>query len=71
MNSQTYSRRDHPTLRRGALGDAVVRMQKRLVVHLKDLDEIRFVDGIFGPSTEREMRRFQKNKNLRVDGIVG
>ncbi len=71
MSSQTYNKRDCPTLRRGARGDAVVRMQKRLVVHLKDLNETRFVDGIFGPGTEREVRRFQKTNNLSVDGIVG
>lgn len=71
MSSPTYSKRDCPTLRRGSKGDAVVKMQKRLVVHLKDLNEARFVDGIFGPGTEREVRRFQKNNNLSVDGVVG
>lgn len=68
---QQYDRRKHPTLRRGAKGEAVVRLQKRLVVHLNDLNEQRFVDGFFGPGTEREVRRFQKNGALSIDGVVG
>lgn len=67
----TYDRRRHPTLRRGARGDAVARCQQRLVHHLGDLDEVRFADGIFGPATDREVRRFQQQKRLAVDGIVG
>lgn len=66
-----YDRRQHPTLRRGARGDGVVRLQKRLVKHGRNLDEQRFVDGDFGPTTEREVRSFQKSRSLSVDGIVG
>ena len=29
------------------------------------------VDGIFGPESERVARQFQRNKGLRVDGLVG
>lgn len=29
------------------------------------------VDGVFGPSTERGIRQFQKTFGLKVDGIVG
>ena len=66
-----YDRRAHPRLRRGARGDAVARCQRRLVHHLTDLDEVGFVDGVFGPITDREVRRFQKRRRLSVDGIVG
>jgi len=71
MKARGYDKRDCPTLRKGARGQAVVRAQKRLVEHLHDLDEASFVDGDFGPSTERELRRFQKRERLMTDGIVG
>ena len=29
------------------------------------------VDGIFGPESERVARTFQRNKGLRIDGVVG
>jgi peptidoglycan hydrolase-like protein with peptidoglycan-binding domain len=71
MPSEPYDRRTCPTLRRGARGDAVVKMQKRLVEHLGDLDADTFVDGEFGPATEQQVKRFQKDKRLTVDGVVG
>ncbi|MCR9244620.1 MAG: peptidoglycan-binding protein [bacterium] len=67
----SYDRRIHQTLRRGARGDSVVRLQRRLVKHHSDLDEARFVDGDFGPGTERQVKRFQQNARLAVDGVVG
>lgn len=71
MSEESYSSRNCPTLRRGARGDRVVKMQKRLTVHLKDLDEDTFVDGVFGPGTEQQVRRFQRDNRLTADGIVG
>lgn len=71
MPDTRYDSRKHPTLRRGARGDAVVRMQKRLCAHHDDLDKERFSDGIFGPGTEQQVKRFQRAKQLSVDGIVG
>jgi len=71
MSETAYSKARHPTLRRGARGDAVVRMQNRLVEHLKDLDKDNFADGDFGPATEQQAKRFQRAQNLTVDGIVG
>jgi peptidoglycan hydrolase-like protein with peptidoglycan-binding domain len=29
------------------------------------------VDGVFGPVTDRNVRQYQKDKGLKVDGIVG
>ncbi|MGX7596804.1 peptidoglycan-binding domain-containing protein [Planococcus plakortidis] len=29
------------------------------------------VDGIFGPETNRNVRQYQADKGLKVDGIVG
>jgi hypothetical protein len=52
----------HPTLRRGASGDAVKELQRLLGV--KD-------DGNFGPATETAVREKQAAAGVVVDGIVG
>ena len=62
-----------PTLRRGATGSAVARLQTRLIAaevligtpHGQPLPEI------FGPRTEAAVRRFQRLNDLVPDGIVG
>jgi peptidoglycan hydrolase-like protein with peptidoglycan-binding domain len=51
-----------PTLRRGAQGDVVKQMQRKL--KLAD-------DGVFGPATEAAVRAFQRKLGLVPDGIVG
>jgi hypothetical protein len=56
-----------PTIRRGARGTAVRRLQGRLNAHGARLA----VDGIFGPATDRAVRSFQTKGRLAVDGIVG
>lgn len=57
-----------PTLRRGDKGPYVSKLQARLnVVKLNDL----VVDGVFGQDTEGAVKRFQRDKGLRIDGIVG
>ena len=62
MTMSTY-----PTLRRGAKGTAVRRLQRRLNVHGAKL----VVDGDFGPATERSVRGFQRHQGITVDGVVG
>lgn len=51
-----------PTLRRGARGDDVKILQRRLGLH---------DDGIFGADTDAAVRAFQRAKGLFVDGVVG
>jgi peptidoglycan hydrolase-like protein with peptidoglycan-binding domain len=57
-----------PTIRRGSTGNPVRRAQKRLTLGGYDT---RGVDGIFGADTEAAVRRFQGDRGLTVDGIVG
>jgi len=51
-----------PTLRRGAKGDPVVALQKKLKLG---------ADGVFGPRTEAAVREFQRSVGAVPDGIVG
>ena len=52
-----------PTIRRGARGDDVKKLQAKL--------KLKSVDGIFGPTTEAAVREFQRKAELVPDGIVG
>lgn len=56
-----------PVLHRGASGDAVVELQKRLRKFFPSLA----IDGDFGAATEVAVSRFQVDKGLDADGIVG
>ena len=58
----------HPTLRRGSKGSAVRELQRKL---LRGGYEHSGVDGIFGPSTERAVKRLQGDHGLVRDGICG
>jgi peptidoglycan hydrolase-like protein with peptidoglycan-binding domain len=57
-----------PTIRRGSTGNPVRRAQKRLTLGGYDTGG---VDGIFGAGTESAVRRFQGDRGLTVDGVVG
>lgn len=58
-----------PTLRKGATGDRVRRLQQALN---EEMDAGLEVDGSFGAKTEAAVKRFQQNHPyLKVDGIVG
>jgi peptidoglycan hydrolase-like protein with peptidoglycan-binding domain len=50
-------------LERGDRGAAVKRVQRRL--HVKP------VSGLFGPLTEKAVKRFQRRRGLTADGVVG
>ena len=54
-------------LRNGSFGQAVTEFQQQLSRRGWRIS----VDGAFGPATEAVVRRFQADKGLTVDGIVG
>jgi peptidoglycan hydrolase-like protein with peptidoglycan-binding domain len=56
-----------PTLRRGSQGKDVKYLQDLL----EDLGYSVVVDGIFGAKTETAVKKFQKDRGLVTDGIVG
>lgn len=72
---ETDSLRPYPgtPLRRGSTGDNVRWLQTMLnAVSTVDLDmPMLVVDGIFGPATEANVRRYQRNYGLAEDGVVG
>jgi putative chitinase len=61
------SNADHPVLRRGSRGPEVADLQARLRAAGLPVG----VDGDFGPATELAVMRFQSDKRLAADGIVG
>jgi peptidoglycan hydrolase-like protein with peptidoglycan-binding domain len=57
-----------PTIRQGATGDVVRRLQRAL---FRTADHEIRIDGIFGWQTEEAVVDFQKSDNLTPDGVVG
>ncbi|NLZ52038.1 MAG: peptidoglycan-binding protein [Thermoanaerobacteraceae bacterium] len=55
-------------LYQGLQGEDVRELQSKLESLGYDVGPI---DGIFGPLTEKAVRKFQKDNGLVVDGIVG
>jgi peptidoglycan hydrolase-like protein with peptidoglycan-binding domain len=58
----------NPTIKKGSTGNPVRRAQKRLTLGGYDTGG---VDGIFGANTESAVKRFQSDRGLVEDGIVG
>lgn len=56
-----------PTLKRGAQGPMVVRLQRALTAAGYSVAD----DGDFGDGTDSAVRRFQAARSLDVDGVVG
>ena len=54
----------------GAFSAQTYQMQTKLRNHCSGLSAS-FVDGRFGPSTERALKRFQEAYGLQADGIYG
>lgn len=59
----------YETLKSGSKGDAVKRMQNRLI-ELNYLEE-GSADGDFGTGTQNAVKAFQKRNHLESDGIAG
>lgn len=57
------------SLRRGSKGEAVKRLQRRLV--LEGFAVRGGIDGIYGKYTEGAVKRYQKRKGLVADGVAG
>lgn len=56
-----------PTLKTGAKGEYVKRVQGLLISHGEAIK----VDGDFGPATDAAVKRFQHNIGLVSDGVIG
>ena len=56
-----------PQVKKGAKGNVTRLIQERLVSVGFSLN----VDGDFGPTTKEKVKKFQKNRGLTEDGIVG
>lgn len=57
----------HPTVRRGYRGDSIVWLQQHLVGARFKVS----ITGIFGIQTQRAVRKFQRSRKLKADGVVG
>jgi len=57
-------------LKRGSRGRDVVVLKKRLFAHKRWSRALGFTSG-FGPLTERQVKRFQHDKQLSADGVAG
>lgn len=66
----TSTSSDHPTLRKGDSGEAVVQMQKLLIKAGYNFAPWG-ADGIFGDYTDKIVRQFQGKNGLSADGICG
>ena len=59
-----------PTLKRGSKGEYVTLLQTKLQQKGYDLGKYG-IDGDFGSATEKAVKEFQKDHDLKADGIVG
>lgn len=60
----------NPTIRNGSKGEYVTLLQTKLIMLGYDLGSYG-ADGSFGKMTEAAVKKFQKDHNLTVDGVVG
>ncbi|MFB2920615.1 peptidoglycan-binding protein [Aerosakkonema funiforme] len=71
---------DQQSLTKGSSGGRLLRLQQPFMQgeDVRQLQEALIkagyqvdTDGIFGPATDKAVRKFQQDKNLTVDGVVG
>jgi murein L,D-transpeptidase YcbB/YkuD len=60
-----------PIVKQGARGSYVRIIQGLLRAHKRPLKDSGGIDGVFDADLEREVRAFQKSRDLKADGIVG
>ncbi len=59
-----------PVIQQGSSGSAVALAQRLLVLYGYPT-LVGTVDGVFGPKTLSAVQQFQKDQNIKSDGIVG
>ncbi|AFZ03373.1 peptidoglycan-binding domain-containing protein [Calothrix sp. PCC 6303] len=77
INLTATKRVNKPTLKKGSRGIAVKDLQKLLydfgafaLTCNYGLPEV-FIDGVFGDDTEAAVKAFQRQRFLKIDGVVG
>jgi peptidoglycan hydrolase-like protein with peptidoglycan-binding domain len=68
MKKKRSEMADHPVIRKGSKGAAVELAQTNLKARGYDPGA---VDGLFGAKTHTAVRRYQTDRDLTVDGVVG
>lgn len=68
--SSTTPVASRPQVRRGDTGSCVRVLQQALIAKGYSVGSSG-ADGSFGPATDRTVRRFQSDRGLKVDGLVG
>lgn len=59
-----------PIVKQGARGSYVRIIQGLLRAHKRSLKDSGGIDGVFDADLEREVRAFQKSRDLKADGVV-
>jgi peptidoglycan hydrolase-like protein with peptidoglycan-binding domain len=63
--------KDMPTVKKGSTGNAVVTLQSLLIQRGYMSDKPANRDGAFGDGTHNVVVKYQQDKGLSVDGVVG
>ena len=69
-NTEPSAPESYPTLRKGCRGTYVSLLQTKLIMLGYDLGSYG-ADGVFGAKTQEAVKKFQSDRGLEADGIVG